>query len=118
MGLDEVMSCRETDVQTADKGRTVLHWTGDELPGLHAGEARAGRWCEETLGPLGPQAHVVAKFPGGGAAAIMSTYGKGKTLMLGSYTGGAYEKTREASGARFYAALLEWAGVHAQITVD
>jgi beta-galactosidase GanA len=118
MGLDEVMGCRETDVQTGDKGKTLLTWTADALPGFGAGEKLAGRWYEETLAPLGPQARVVARFPGGAAAAVMSTYGRGKTLMLGSYVGGAFEKGRDAAGVRFYAALLDWAGVRAPITAE
>ncbi len=118
MGLDEVMGCRETDVQTGDKGRTVLKWTGEDLAGFRSGEELAGRWYEETLAPLGPQAHVAAHFANGAAAAVISTYGQGKTLMLGSYIGGAYEKTREPSGVRFYAALLAWAGVRAPIAVE
>ena len=118
MGLDEVMGCRETAVQTGEHGRTTLEWLGGELPGFPAGEKLAGRWFEETLAPLGPRAHVVARFPGGAAAAVISTYGQGRTLMLGSYIGGAYETMREPAGAEFYAALLRWAGITAPITVE
>lgn len=118
MGLDEVMGCRETAVQTGAQGRTTLQWTGADLPGFEPGDALPGRWYEETLVPLGPRAHVVAKFSSGGAAAVTSSYGEGRTLMLGSYIGGAYEKTRDAAGVRFYAALLKWAGVEAPITVE
>ncbi|MBZ5586257.1 MAG: beta-galactosidase [Acidobacteriia bacterium] len=115
MGLDEVMGCRETDVQTGPSGRTTLKWTGESLPGFAVGEALPARWYEETLKPTGPQARVVAAFPNGAAAAVMSTYGKGKTLLLGSYVGAAYETRREASAARFYAALLGWAEVRSPI---
>src|SRR5581483_9148666 len=47
-----------------------------------------------------------------------STYGKGKTLMLGSYLGSAYEKQRDPALARFYAALLDWVGVASPVTVE
>ncbi|HTT64874.1 MAG TPA: beta-galactosidase [Bryobacteraceae bacterium] len=118
LGLDEVMGCRETDVQTGAQGRTTLHWTGADLPGFHPDQELPGRWYEETLAPLGPQARVVAGFPGGAAAAVISSYGKGKTLMLGSYVGGAYEKVRAPAAERFYASLLAWAGVAAPVTVE
>jgi beta-galactosidase len=117
MGLYEVMGCRETAVQTGKEGRTTLRWTGNDLNDFAAGEVLPARWYEETLEPLGPQAHAVAAFPSGAAAAIASTYGKGKTLMLGSYVGAAYETRRSAAGARFYAALLKWAGVKNPIAV-
>jgi len=116
MGLHEVMGSRETDVQTGKAGRTVIKWTGSDLPGFHAGETLQARWYEETLAPLGPQAHVVAEFPNGNAAAVISSYGQGKTLMLGSYVGAAYETHREASAVRFYNAVLDWAGVARPIT--
>ncbi|MFN7995121.1 MAG: beta-galactosidase [Bryobacteraceae bacterium] len=118
MGLHEVMGCRETDVQTGAKGRTTLQWTSTDLPGLAPGESLPGVWYEETLAPLGSQARIAAKFSNGNAAAVISTYGKGKTLMLGSYLGSAYEKQRDPALGRFYAALLEWAGVTLPITTD
>lgn len=118
MGLYEVMGCRETDVQTGKNGRTTLKWTSSELPGFARGETLQARWYEETLAPLGLQAHVIAAFPSGAAAAVMSAYGKGKTLMLGSYVGAAYETHRDPSAVRFYTALLKWAGVQVPITVS
>ena len=105
MGLHEVMGSRETDVQTGKAGRTILKWTGSDLPGFNAGETLQARWYEETLEPLGAQAHVVATFPNGNAAAVISEYGKGKTLMLGSYVGAAYETRRES----IHRALLQCA---------
>jgi hypothetical protein len=111
------MGCRETGVQTGQAGRTVLKWTGDSLPGLAAGETLQARWYEETLAPRGPEGRVVATFPTGSAAAVFSAYGKGKTLMLGSYVGAAYETRPEPSAARFYRSLLTWAGVEAPIAV-
>jgi beta-galactosidase len=117
MGLDEVMGCRETDVQTGQAGRTVLKWTGDALPGFNAGETLQARWYEETLEPRSPEARVVAAFPTGSAAAVISTYGKGKTLMLGSYVAAAYETRPEPAAARFYRSLLTWAGVDAPVVV-
>lgn len=117
LGLHEVMGCRETDVQTGEKGRTELKWTSNEIAGLKPGDVIQARWYEETLEPLTPQAHAVAVLPGGGAAAIMSSYGQGRTLMLGSYVGAAYESRRDPVTVRFYAALLAWAGVESPVRV-
>jgi beta-galactosidase len=117
MGLHEVMGCRETAVQTAEAGRTILQWTSDEIPGLAPGNALPARWFEETLEPLTPQAHVVATFPSGEPAAVVSTFGTGRTLMLGSYVGAAYESRRDPAAVRFYSALLRWAGVDSPVRV-
>ena len=110
LGLAEVMGCREIAIQTGAKGRTTLRWSSD-------GSLLPGRWFEETLEPLGPQAKIVATFENGAPAAVESTYGKGKTLMLGSYLSAAYV-TQPAPGLEhFYDQLLDWAGVDRPLTV-
>ncbi len=118
MGLFEVMGCRETAVQTGEKGRTVLRWTSSEFPGMSPGDTLPARWYEETLAPLNPRAHVIAVFPGGGGAAVMSSYGQGETVMLGSYVAAAYESLRQPATARFYESLLDWAGIARPVKIE
>lgn len=113
MGLWEVMGCRETAVQTGARGRTELRWAAADL--LKPGDVLPARWYEETLEPIAPQARVVATFANGAPAAVLSTFGRGKTLMLGSYVSAAYESTPTPAAERFYSALLEWAGVVAPL---
>jgi beta-galactosidase len=111
MGLWEVMGCRESAVQTGENGRTELRWESDQLPGLKPGERLPARWFEESLEPLAPQAKVAARFADGSPAAVVSTFGNGKTLMLGSFVSAAYQTAPGEASARFFAALLDWAGV-------
>jgi beta-galactosidase len=118
MGLSAVMGCRETAVRTGAKGRASLTWATEDLPGIHKGDSLAGRWYEESLAPLSPQARVAAAFSDGAPAAVLSSYGKGKTLMLGSYVSAAYEETRERLAERFYASLLRWAGIESPVTAE
>jgi beta-galactosidase len=109
MGLWEVMGCRETAVQTGAGGRTELRWTAGDI--LKPGDVLPARWYEETLEPLSPAARVVATFGSGASAAVMSAYGKGKTLMLGSDVSAAAQSAPTPAAERFYSALLDWAGV-------
>ncbi len=111
MGLWELMGCRETAVQTGLRGRTELRWTDGAWSGMAPGEKLAARWYEETLEPTSETARIVARFADGGAAAVASSYGRGQTLMLGSYVSAAYESTPTREVERFYAGLLKWAGV-------
>ncbi len=111
MGLWKVMGCRETAVQTGAKGRTALNWTSSEIPELKPGIALPARWYEETLEPLSPGAHVVAQFADGRPAAVISQYGKGKTLMLGSYVSAAYQTMPSPGAEQFFAGLVRWAGI-------
>jgi beta-galactosidase len=116
LGLHEVLGCRETDVQTGVRGRTAIRWDSDLLPGVPAGAILPARWFEETLEPTG-DARVVARFEDGRVAAVLGSYGRGKTLTLGSFVGAAYQTTPDSAVERFYNALLDWAGVARNIRV-
>jgi beta-galactosidase len=118
LGLAEVFGCRETDVQTGDKGRTTLTWSDDGPGELASGTVVAGRWFEETLEPLGASARVVARFADGRGAAVASTFGKGKTLALGTLVSAAYQARPDESTAAFFKAVLAWAGVEIAAPVD
>jgi len=118
LGLHEVMGCRETAVQTGKDGRPALVWGPSDLPGLAPGEILPAKWYEETLTPLRPEARVVARFESGEAAAVASTYGRGRTLMLGSYLSAAYADRPSDAVARFYSSLLDWAGVARPVRVE
>jgi beta-galactosidase len=115
LGLWEVMGCREAAIETPPGGKTSIRWTSADLPGLKPGDTLAARWYKETLEPLSSSARVVAQFADGAPAAVMSTFGKGKTLMLGSYVSAAAQSSPAPEAERFFAGLLEWAGVRLTI---
>lgn len=117
LGLWEVMGCRERSVQTAKEGRTILQWASDAIPGVRPGDLIPGRWFEEALEPVGASARVVAEFADGTPAAVISAFGKGRTLMLGSYLSAAYVSRPEEASERFFAGLLRWAQVTERVTV-
>src|SRR5690606_28754046 len=118
MNLWEVMGCREGAIETAPRGQASIRFSGGVIPGVQDGDLLPTRWFKETLEPLSPNARIVAHFEDGAPAAVMSTYGKGRTLMLGSYVSSAYQSNPTPEAARFFAGLLEWAGVTRPITVE
>ena len=117
LGLDEVMGCREAAIQTAPKGRTLLRWTAEGWKGLAPGTAIPGRWYEETLEPLSPAARVVARFESGAPAAVLSRFGKGETLLVGSYISAASQSWPSREAEQFFSALLDWAGITVPVEV-
>jgi len=117
LGLHQVMGCREAAVQTVAGLRTELLWDSAELAGLKPGEKLPGRLYEEVLEPLSGQARVVARWADGSPAAVASSFGQGKTLMLGSYLGVAFEGQKDPALQRFFTGLLEWAGLERALEV-
>jgi beta-galactosidase len=109
LGLHRALNCRETAVQTVR--RPELVWASDQIPGLKPGDRLPGRLFEETLEETMPAGHVVARFASGAPAAVMGTFGRGKTLTVGSYLASAYETKPDETLQRFFAGVLEWAGV-------
>ena len=117
LGLWEVMGARETAIETAPGGRTTIRWSGDDLPGFPSGTALPARWYKETLEAAAPGARIVARFDDGAAAAVMSAYGKGRTLMLGSYVSASAQSTPTAEAELFFRGLLRWADVQFPVAV-
>ncbi len=117
LGLFEVVGARETDVQTVEKGKAALV-AQEGLPGLKKGEVLPGRWYEETLEPASPGTRVVARFASGAPAAVVSSFGAGRALMLGSYVSGGYVSQPSETGRRFFEGLLDWAGVRRPVGVS
>jgi beta-galactosidase len=117
MGLWEVMGTREAAIETAPNGRTTIRWTASDLPGLSPGTDLPARWYKETLEPSSSGGRIVARFSDGSPAAVMSVYGKGKTLMIGSYVAAAAQSAPTPEAGRFFAGLLSWAGVDLPLRV-
>jgi beta-galactosidase len=118
LGLDQVTGCRERAVQMTPTGRTELRWTANDIAGLKEGDPLPGTLYEETLEPSGSNARVAARFANGAPAAVISTFGRGKTLTLGSYIGVSYEHQQSAAAERLFNGLLDWAGVTRPVTVS
>lgn len=108
MGLHEVFGARESAVETAAGGRTVILFEG----GLRV----PARWFREVLEPLGGR--VVARFEDGAPAAVESRYGKGRALLVGSYPAAAYHSAPAEDARRWFVSLLEWAGVQPPLEAE
>ncbi len=119
-GLHEVTGCRETAIQRTASGRTTLEILSADssIPGLEPGDKLEGGGYEETLEPISSAARVIARFPGGAPAVIASSFGRGKSLTVGTFLGTFYESKRDPKLARFFTGLMEWAGVTYPVKVD
>ncbi len=108
-GFDEVFGARETHVEfmpdIADRDR--IFWQGTELP---CGGFR--QVYEPTSGK------GLATFDTGGTAMVEATYGKGRTLLVGSHVSVGHFRERESGrlGApQWWRGCLAWSGVSPRV---
>jgi beta-galactosidase len=102
LGLDQLFGAREKYVEfTPDLlERLTLQVRGSRIN---------GRFFLQEYAPHG--ARVVGTFDNGTAAAVENDYGKGKTLLIGTFPGAGYYRHHSAETRKFFAGLLQWGGV-------
>ncbi len=107
LGLREVFGAEETYVQfTPDLlAKLTLNVHGQSIGGQFflqeyklAGGTDAGR------------------FANGQIAAVENSFGKGRTLLIGTFPGAAYFRNHNATTRDFFASLVSWAGLHPLLT--
>jgi beta-galactosidase len=118
-GLHEVTGCREKSVQQTASGKTEMNIVehDESIPRLQPGDRLRGSLYEEVLEPISSSARVIAKFADGSPSVVVSTFGAGKTIAVGSFLGMSYESERDANLAKFFNGLLDWAGVTRPVEV-
>lgn len=100
-GLDAVFGAREADVEfmpdIADRIRFT--WVGNTITG--GGFLQA--YTSTTGKPLG-------KFADGRTAVVENSFGKGRTLLVGTHPGAAYFKASNHENLQYFADVANWVG--------
>ena len=106
LGLDRVFGARETYVQfTPDLlGKLTLTVRDREIGGEY--------FLQEYELAGGQQA---GRYANGHTAAVEHTFGKGRTLLIGTFPGGAYFRSHAPETREFFADLLTWAGIQPKV---
>ena len=102
LGLDRLFGAREKYVEfTPDLLENLtLQVRGSKIDGRY--------FLQEYLAEGGS---VVGTFDNGSAAAVENQFGKGKTLLIGTFPGAGYYRHHSAETRKFFAGLLEWGNV-------
>jgi beta-galactosidase len=99
-GLDQLFGAREDYVEfTPD----IL----DDLTLKVLGHEINGRYFLQAYTPAGGMA--AGNYADGRLAAVEHQFGRGKTLLMGSFAGGGYYLRHSPSGKAFFAGLMDWA---------
>ncbi len=109
LGLDRLFGARESYVQfTPDILAKLTLTVGEHKIG--------GQYFLQAYELAGGQA--AGHYADGRIAAVEHRFGKGRTLLIGTFPGGAYFKGHSPSTREFYAGLLGWAGITPQVATD
>ena len=109
LGLDELFGAREADVD----------FTPDLLEKLSfkwGSHVMRGRLYKQVYTPA--KGYNVGAYEGGGVAAVENFFGKGRTLLIGTFPGAAYFRYPDARGRDAFRGFLEWAGRAQQAAVS
>lgn len=116
MGLAKVFGAREKVIRPVDKPEIVLD-SNVGLPGWMPGTKAVAYAFEEDLEPL-PGARVLAHFTDGAPAIVENTYGKGKTIIVGSFLAMAYQRQHQDRAKQLLLAFARAAGVKPEVTIS
>jgi len=116
MGLAKVFGAREKVIRPRDKPEIVLD-SNATLSGWPAGTRVSAAAFEEDLEPL-PGARVLAHFADGAPAIVENTYGKGKTILVGSFLAMSYQREHQQSAKELLLAFAHAAGVKPEVTIS
>jgi beta-galactosidase len=106
LGLDQLFGAKEKYVE----------FTPDLLEDLtfevHGNQVSGRYFLQEYIAEGGT---VAGTFENGSAAAVENSFGKGKTLLIGSYPGAGYFKHHSPETKQFFSGLLDWADVNQKV---
>jgi len=109
LGLDEVFGARQSYVEfTPD--------ISDNLMLDVNGHSIHGRYFRQEYELRGGKS--VGRYANGHIAAVDHNFGRGRTLLIGSFPGAAYYLHHSASSREFFKGLLSLAGVSPQLAIN
>src|SRR5687768_4598591 len=108
-GLDAVFGAREAEVE-------FMPDIGDRIAFTFDGKPVKGGGFLQAYTLAGGAAR--GNFSDGRLAVVEHTYGKGRTLLVGTHPGVAYFTTSSADNRRYFADVFAWTGRPRNVTCD
>ena len=125
LGLDEVFGAREREVRPVERVEMLMERELDGALSALAGKPVQGAGYAESLEITGSSVRVMARFPGadgapGDPAIVLSRYGAGRAVLIGSLPGAAVQENPDAarSSGDLLAALAASAGARPDVRLS
>ena len=116
IGMDKVFGAREKLIRPSEKPQIILDPSAN-LSGVTSAGPISGAAFEEDLEPY-PGSRVLGRFEDGEPAVVENSFGKGKTVLVGSFTSLAYQQHPDAVTGQFLVSLARLAGVSPEVEVS
>ena len=118
MGLDRVFGARESSVRMGDRpGLGAADKLHPLMQGFSPADSLRGANFAESLELLpNSSATALARFADGTAALVAGKYGKGETLLIGTFLGMANHLVADPANERLMANLVRWSGIEHPFT--
>jgi beta-galactosidase len=106
-GMDELFGARESYVEFTPDLLEDLTFTVRE-------QNINGRYFIQEYEPT--KGRATGRYANGTVAAVENQFGKGRTLLIGSFPGSGYYRHSSPQSRTFFAGLLDWAGIRQNVT--
>ncbi|MCL2319851.1 MAG: beta-galactosidase [Treponema sp.] len=108
-GFEELFGCRELEINFFPMS---IRYDKEKISILGMSSAPAGFYTQSYVPGKGK---AVGWFADGSVAAVENTYGKGRTLLIGTVPGLTFGEMPADEGREYFRRVQEWAGVEQQI---
>ncbi|MGH9405829.1 MAG: beta-galactosidase [Terriglobia bacterium] len=115
-GLDQVFGAREKLIRPEPQPRLIIQPAAG-LPGVKRGDSIPVAAFEEDLDPANG-AQVLARFSDGAPSLIENSYERGKTFLIGSFAGLAYQQKHDPALRQLLLSFAAAAGVTPEVRVS
>jgi len=117
-GMEKVLGCREARLLPVQKtGKILISQSHPALPLLKAGDVLDSVFFEECFEITDSKAQVLATSEDGKPMIVLSPYGKGTAVVIGSFIGSAYHHFKNPNNGLFLAGLADWLQIKKQAEV-
>ncbi|HBX45091.1 beta-galactosidase [Limibacterium fermenti] len=120
LGLHDIFGVRENEIRMRDDIEfTITDESHPAIQGFEKGSKLTGSLYTQSLSLLGnSNAKVLATNEQGQPAIVSTRYGKGESMLVGTYMGMANFQKFNPDNDRFFVQLLNWANIKRPFTTS